>query len=125
MMSNHSASDLVSDAARITVAETAGEYRKNLTFDNTRITLFCAALILSGIVYFRCTLYVLKPSNFHAHDMSTNVLIVGGWPRCLALALLLRSGPSVRIVEEQVQFHSGERGAGIQEHAHLSSYFGL
>ncbi|KAJ3881576.1 FAD binding domain-containing protein [Lentinula edodes] len=47
--------------------------------------------------------------------MSTNVLIVGAGPSGLALALLLlRNGLSVRIVEKQLQFHPGERGAGIQ-----------
>ncbi|KAJ4489071.1 FAD binding domain-containing protein [Lentinula lateritia] len=47
--------------------------------------------------------------------MSVNVLIVGAGPSGLSLALLLlRNGLSVRIVEKQLQFHPGERGAGIQ-----------
>ncbi|KAJ3776349.1 FAD binding domain-containing protein [Lentinula raphanica] len=47
--------------------------------------------------------------------MPVNVLIVGAGPSGLALALLLlRNGLSVRIIEKQLQFHPGERGAGIQ-----------
>ncbi|KAF9068406.1 FAD binding domain-containing protein [Rhodocollybia butyracea] len=43
-----------------------------------------------------------------------NVLIVGAGPTGLSLALLLlRNGLSVRIIEKQLQFHPGERGAGI------------
>ncbi|KAE9394016.1 hypothetical protein BT96DRAFT_978706 [Gymnopus androsaceus JB14] len=47
--------------------------------------------------------------------MSTNVLIVGAGPTGLSLALsLLRNGLSARIIEKQLQFHPGERGAAIQ-----------
>ncbi|KAF9068403.1 hypothetical protein BDP27DRAFT_1327290 [Rhodocollybia butyracea] len=46
--------------------------------------------------------------------MPTNVLIVGAGPTGLSLALLLlRNGLSVRIIEKRLQFHPGERGAGI------------
>ncbi|KAJ4474895.1 monooxygenase [Lentinula aciculospora] len=59
--------------------------------------------------------------------MPTNVLIVGAGPTGLALALLLlRSGLSVRIIEKQLQFHPGERGAGIQPRTlELYKFLGL
>ncbi|KAJ3980573.1 monooxygenase [Lentinula detonsa] len=47
--------------------------------------------------------------------MSATVLIAGAGTSGLALALsLLRNGLSVRIVEKQLHFHPGERGAGLQ-----------
>ncbi|KAH7874023.1 uncharacterized protein C8R40DRAFT_1171946 [Lentinula edodes] len=90
------------------------------TFETFAICRHSPALIKDGFLHSWPVTIINRRSykrwqHVVFHSMSVNVLIVGAGPSGLSLALLLlRNGLSVRIVEKQLQFHPGERGAGIQ-----------